>query len=84
MPFLTAASMTENRLLRGALFVASGWTAWSRINDDQHYLSQALLGWYFAYQAVRAVNHTEWEERRVHLAPFVHPEGNGLALHIRY
>jgi len=84
IPFLTAASMTENRLLRSGLMIASGWTAWSRINDDQHYLSQAMLGWFFAWQAVQSVNRTECEEQRIHMAPYMHPEGSGIAIHFRY
>lgn len=84
IPFLTAASMTENRMLRASLCVASTWTAWSRVNDNAHYLSQAMLGWYLAYQAVQSVNRTEFEERQVHILPFIHPEGTGLAVQFRY
>jgi len=84
VPFLTAASMTENRLLKGTLIVASTWTAWSRINDDEHYFSQALLGWFVAYQAVRSVNCTECAECRWRILPYLHPEGTGLAFHLRY
>jgi len=59
VPFITAAQMTDRPVVKGLLYALSGFTAWSRVNDDAHYLSQALLGWYLAYLSVRAVSATE-------------------------
>ena len=59
VPFITAAQMTDRPCVKGLLYVLSTCTAWSRINDDQHYLSQVLLGWYLAYLSVKAVSETE-------------------------
>ncbi len=49
VPFLTAAHMTENSYLKAAYYLGSTLCAWSRVNDDDHYLSQAILGWSIAY-----------------------------------
>lgn len=84
VPFLTAASMTDNCWLRGALFVGSTWSAWSRINTDSHYLSQVLLGWFIAFQSVRSVNRTEAEEHRIQIAPWIDPGITGINVFLRY
>jgi hypothetical protein len=59
VPFMTAAQMTDQPYAKGVFYALSGFCAWSRVNDDAHYLSQALLGWYLAYLSVRAVSQTE-------------------------
>jgi len=59
VPFITAAQMTDHFLLKSVLYFGSTLTGWSRINDDAHYLSQAILGWYLAYLSCRAVTRTE-------------------------
>lgn len=59
VPFMTIAQMADQTCVKGLFYALSGFTAWSRINDDRHYLSQALLGWYLAYLSVRAVSQTE-------------------------
>jgi hypothetical protein len=59
VPFLSAAYMTDNRFLRGTLIAASTLPAVSRLNDDAHYASQAIIGWSLAFFAANAVNHTE-------------------------
>jgi hypothetical protein len=59
IPFLNAANMTENPWLRAACYAGSGMAGLSRVNDDSHYASQALLGWWMAYLAARSVNATE-------------------------
>ena len=59
VPFITAAQMTDRPLAKGVFYTLSTFCAWSRVNDDAHYLSQALLGWYLAYLSVRAVSQTE-------------------------
>jgi len=59
VPFITAAQMTDKPCVKGLFYTLSAFTAWSRVNDNQHYLSQVLLGWYLAYLSVRAVSETE-------------------------
>jgi len=48
VPFLTAAQMTDNDASKAILYSLSTLTALSRINDQKHYLSQALMGWMYA------------------------------------
>ena len=78
VPFITAAKMTENRCLKGGLYLCSTFTAWSRVNDDRHYLSQACLGWWIAYLACRAVDDTEFEDEHLTLSPIVSPDMVGI------
>lgn len=59
VPFLAAGSMTENPWIKGLFITASTATALSRINDDMHFLSQSALGWFLAWQSVRAISKTE-------------------------
>jgi hypothetical protein len=82
IPFLTAADMTDCRPLQATLILASFATTWSRVQTDNHYLSQALLGWACAYLAVRSVNQTD--EARVQIVPVEIPNGAGLGVMIRY
>lgn len=55
VPFITAAKMEERAFIRWLYYGASALPALSRINDDEHYLSQAALGWYLAYLSASAV-----------------------------
>ena len=59
IPFITAAQMTDKLIVKGLFYTLSTFCAWSRVNDDAHYLSQVALGWYLAYLSVRAVSETE-------------------------
>ncbi len=56
VPFLTAAKMTDQRFLKYSLFVGSTLTGLSRINDNQHYFSQAFLGWWIAFLTANSVD----------------------------
>ena len=83
VPFITAAHMVENPWAKGALYLCSTFTAWSRVNDDDHYLSQACLGWWMGYLACRAVNQTELTDDRAVFAPLITPEMAGLGMMVR-
>jgi hypothetical protein len=61
VPFITAAKMTEDPLAKTGWYAASTMTGLSRINDDDHYTSQVILGWSLAYLACTAVSDTEQE-----------------------
>ncbi|MEZ6069860.1 MAG: hypothetical protein R3C10_06170 [Pirellulales bacterium] len=54
IPFMSAAKMTDNIWFKGALYAASALPAMSRVSDDDHYFSQAFLGWWMAYMAASA------------------------------
>ena len=53
---------------------------WERVDLNQHFLTQAALGWWMGYLACRAVNHTELADRHVMLMPMVTPEMTGVGL----
>lgn len=59
MPFIVAAHQSKRWWVKAIFYTGSALTPLSRINDDAHFLSQAILGWYLAYLSVRAVAHTE-------------------------
>lgn len=55
VPFLTIARRNKLVPVRHAAQIASVLTGWSRLNDRKHYLSQIILGWTIAWNAVSAV-----------------------------
>lgn len=55
VPWLTLARRARGRALPPLARGASVLTGWSRLNDRKHYLSQVILGWTIAYNAVEAV-----------------------------
>jgi membrane-associated phospholipid phosphatase len=59
VPFITAAQMTDKIWAKGLFYTLSTIPGWSRVNDNAHYLSQVLLGWYLGYLSVRSVSATE-------------------------
>ena len=83
VPFITAAQMCDNRWAKGALYFCSTLTGWSRVNDHDHYPTQAVLGWWMAYLACRAVNQTELEDRCVSFTPLITPEMTGVGMVVR-
>jgi hypothetical protein len=56
VPWLTLAARCGQRPLAALGRAASVLTGWSRLNDRKHYVSQIVLGWTIAYNAVSAVN----------------------------
>jgi membrane-associated phospholipid phosphatase len=55
VPFLTAGKMADNRFLKYSFYLASTLTGLSRINDNQHYFSQVILGWWIAFLSVNSI-----------------------------
>jgi hypothetical protein len=85
VPFLTAARMTDDPYIKGALYFFSALPALSRINDDKHYASQAFLGWYLAWLSVRAVDAGETGAGAGGLEPVLFRGGGaGLAWSTRF
>ncbi|MGD9128622.1 MAG: phosphatase PAP2 family protein [Planctomycetia bacterium] len=78
VPFITAAQMTDSRLLKFGFYTLSTFPAWSRVNDDAHFASQVCLGWYMAYMACSSVNKTSDPNRNFEVMPMVHPGGTGI------
>lgn len=82
VPFLTLTHMTENWFGKGFWFACSTASAWSRVNDNKHFASQAFLGWYVGFESTLAVASTEWdrEESDVAIVPVPVPGGAMLAI----
>ncbi len=80
VPFITGANMTDDPYLKACLYFCSTLPAWSRINDDMHYLSQSALGWWIAYTACEAVNRTQRNNDRVIVTPIATPEMVGIGV----
>jgi len=82
MPFITLAQMSDNFWLKVLFYVCSTFTAWSRVNDDKHYLSQAVMGWYLSYLSCRAVSKTEYKllPRGLTVFPMMDTNTVGLGL----
>jgi hypothetical protein len=83
VPFMTAAQMTDNVYAKTLLYACSGLTAWSRINDDKHFLSQAMLGVWLAYSATSSVNKTE-KEFNLDAVPMPVNDGVGVMIFISF
>ncbi len=82
VPFLTAARMTENPLLKTGLYAASALPGISRLNDDAHYFSQVCLGWFIAFAASAAIDTTQTGNEHFSLVPI--PIGNGIGLGMEF
>ena len=80
VPFITAAQMTDDPWLKTGLYACSLLPTWCRIDHDGHYLSQCWLGWWMAYLACRAVNHTEHEYDQLTFTPVATPEMVGIGV----
>ena len=82
MPFITLAQMSDNFWLKATFYTCSTFVAWSRYNDNQHYLSQCLMGWYLAYLSCRAVSKTEYRllPRDLTVFPILESRSTGVGL----
>lgn len=56
------ANRLPRPIQRGAARFGFMLTGWSRLNDRKHYVSQILLGWTIAFNAVEAVKDKDSEE----------------------
>jgi hypothetical protein len=56
----------------------AGLSAWSRINDDYHFTSQALLGLYLAYESVDAVYETNNRDQNISFIPIIGDDFYGI------
>ena len=54
--------------------------AFTRINDNVHYLSQVWLGWWMAYLACDAVNKTESGKGPLMITPVCTPDMTGVGV----
>lgn len=80
VPLLTAAKMVESPFWKSAFYVGSTLPGLSRINDDAHYASQVVLGWWIAFLAANAVDRTVSEHANLSIGPVPTANGVGLGL----
>ncbi|MBI5467716.1 MAG: phosphatase PAP2 family protein, partial [Deltaproteobacteria bacterium] len=73
VPFITAARMQDDPCMKALLYTISALPAATRVNDDRHYLSQVMLGWYLAYLSAAAV---DTEESADDISFFIVPTAN--------
>ncbi len=78
--FISAADMSDQLAWKGFFYACSFIVPWERVNNNDHYLSQAALGWWMGYVACQAVNNTELSKRNVMIVPLVGPEMTGVGV----
>lgn len=83
VPFLTAAQMTDNQAAKGLFYALSTLTAWSRLNDQKHYFSQALMGWMYAAKVTEVIN-APVEAGEVVILPYADDDSISLTLMTRF
>jgi hypothetical protein len=66
------------------LIAGSFGPGWARIQTDDHYLSQVLLGWAIACLSVESVNLTESQSKCMRIVPIQVPNGMGIGLQVEY
>ena len=84
VPFLTLARMNNNQLIKYIAYFTSGLTAWSRVNDHAHYTSQAILGWYMAYESVDSVFETNNKLNQIFFMPVIGKDFYGINVSVRW
>ena len=84
LPLLTVAKMIDWWPGKLAFVVVSFFPGLSRVADDDHYASQALLGWAMAYVATTAVDRTEHPGRNLSIFPLVTSDQIGGAMEYRW
>lgn len=86
VPFITLAKMYKFSHVKWLFYGGSLLAGWSRVNDDDHFLSQAALGWAMAYQSVNSVFLTDEEQQENNALTFnVYPNGrNGFEFLMSY
>lgn len=88
VPLLTAARMSESLGWRYTFYALSVLPAYARINDNQHYTSQAVMGWSLAWLATRTVAETDSEPGSngdsFSVTPILTPDGGYVMLHWRF
>jgi len=81
--FINAAKMSDEWPLKLGFYGLSTMAGWSRINDDAHYTSQVILGWWMAYCACTVVDDTN-QNRNWMITPLPMPGAAGLAVTYQY
>ncbi|XZE44783.1 phosphatase PAP2 family protein [Pirellulaceae bacterium SH467] len=84
LPFITAAKMTDNPAYKTLFYAGSAIAPLSRVNDNAHYPSQVVLGWWMAYLAASAIDATDNPNARWKFSPLITREGSGIQAEIQF
>ncbi len=86
VPFLTIAYMNQNNpVIKYTAYLASTLAGLTRINDDAHYLSQVMLGWYLGWESVNAVYSVDAKKsNQLAVRPLVGKDALGVQLSMRW
>ncbi len=82
VPFLIAGQLSESTQAKFFWTIASTLPAWSRVNDDNHYLSQAILGWWLAQTVTRGIV-PQSNSSNMRIQPWSDGERVGVGFEIR-
>lgn len=82
--FIDAAKMSDELPVKIGFYTLSTMAGWSRVNDDAHYTSQVILGWWMAYCAATAVDNTDREQSNWSIMPLPMINGGGMAITYQY
>lgn len=84
VPFLTAARMTESAGWRFSLYALSMLPAYARINDGNHYTSQAVMGWSIAWLATGTIAEEPADSGDVAVLPLLTPDGGFILVNFSF
>lgn len=84
VPLLTAARMTEHDGWRYTLYALSVMPGYARINDNDHYTSQVVMGWSLAWLATRTVANSTDKPEGFSVTPLVLPDGGYVFFNWRF
>jgi membrane-associated phospholipid phosphatase len=84
IPFIVAAKKCDSLLWKSAFYFGSTLTAYSRVYDDKHYMSQAIMGWCVAYLAVEATECTARSCAKYRVIPASVNGWPGMAVEYRF
>lgn len=83
VPFITAARMSGTLHMKTLFYGLSVMPALSRINDNKHYISQALLGWSIALLSAKTVEDAS-EGSSVDIVPLINGGDFFITMHGRF
>ncbi len=86
VPFITIAYMNkDNAFIKYSAYLASTLAAATRVNDNQHYLSQVILGWYLGWEAVDSVYTVDSKKaKRLAVRPLIGNDTYGIQVSMRW
>lgn len=85
VPFLTIARMNEeNRAIKYLFYTLSIVISLMRMNDDDHFTSQALLGWYMAWEATDSIWMGYKEKSKITIRPLLSHDSYGAYVSLKW